>query len=112
MESKSGNVLENTRSADWVRECVSHYTGIGTEVRETHVNGQDETKVVVNMPQGLGRYQPEDAVDGLNGVSGDQLAGYRPPSSNGTLRTISEARCSCTAPPPTTTRSIQATRVA
>ncbi len=57
MESKSGNVLENTRSADWERELVTHYTGIGTEVRENYHNGTpSETKVVVNMPQGLGRY--------------------------------------------------------
>ena len=81
MESKSGNVLENTRSADWVRERVSHYTGIGTEVRENYNGGSTaETKVVVIMPNRLGRYLPEDAVDGLNGVSGSQLAGYRPPA--------------------------------
>ncbi|SHH92619.1 RHS repeat-associated core domain-containing protein [Fibrobacter sp. UWH9] len=107
MESKSGNVLENTRScsrgdslmltmaydgsgrrvsktrfrkacisdksadanssdgvyaADWERELVTHYTGIGTEVRESFHNGTpSETKVVVNMPQGLGRYGVEDA---------------------------------------------------
>ncbi|MCL4103372.1 hypothetical protein MMG03_002989 [Fibrobacter succinogenes] len=101
METRSGNVLENTRScsrgdslmltmaydgsgrrvsktrfrkacisdkadgvyaADWERELVTHYTGIGTEVRESFHNGTpSETKVVVNMPQGLGRYMPEDA---------------------------------------------------
>lgn len=82
----SGRRISKTRlrrdlgASDWAVENVTHYTGIGTEVRETHVNGQDETKVVVNMPQGLGRYTPEDAVDGLNGVSGSQLAGYRPPA--------------------------------
>ncbi len=81
MESKSGNVLENTRSADWVRERVSRYTGIGAEVRESYFGGaMNNAKVVVNMPQGLGRYTPEDAVDGFNGVSGDRRAGYRPPA--------------------------------
>ena len=45
--------------ADWSRGHVTHYTGIGTEVRENLVN--NETKVVVNMPQGLGRYGIEDA---------------------------------------------------
>ena len=39
--------------------CVPHCTGIGTEIRENPV--KNETKVVVNMPQGLGRYEPEDA---------------------------------------------------
>ena len=34
--------------ADWSRGHVTHYTGIGTEVRENLVN--NETKVVVNMP--------------------------------------------------------------
>ncbi|MCL4103374.1 hypothetical protein MMG03_002991 [Fibrobacter succinogenes] len=49
-------------AADWERELVTHYTGIGTEVRESFHNGTpSETKVVVNMPQGLGRYMPEDA---------------------------------------------------
>ncbi|MBQ9225814.1 MAG: RHS repeat-associated core domain-containing protein [Fibrobacter sp.] len=45
--------------AGWSRGHVTHYTGIGTEVRENLVN--NETKVVVNMPQGLGRYGIEDA---------------------------------------------------
>ena len=43
----------------WSRRHVTHYTGIGTEVRENLVN--NETKVVVNMPQGLGRYGIESA---------------------------------------------------
>lgn len=45
--------------AGWSRGHVTHYTGIGTEVRENLVN--NETKVVVNMPQGLGRYKVADA---------------------------------------------------
>ncbi|MCF0216387.1 MAG: hypothetical protein HUK21_07935, partial [Fibrobacteraceae bacterium] len=28
-----------------------------------HNGSLDETKIVVNMPQGLGRYQPEDAAN-------------------------------------------------
>ncbi|WP_458449780.1 RHS repeat-associated core domain-containing protein [Fibrobacter sp.] len=43
----------------WSRKHATHYTGIGTEVRENLVN--NETKVVVNMPQGLGRYKVADA---------------------------------------------------
>lgn len=62
METRAGNVLENTRSADWERELVTHYTGIGTEVRENYRDGSlQDARVVVNMPQGLGRYMPEDA---------------------------------------------------
>lgn len=41
--------------------CVPHYSGIGTEIRENFVGGSPETKVVVNMPEGLGRYGIEDA---------------------------------------------------
>jgi len=58
---------------DWETELVTHYTGIGTEVRENPVNG--ETKVVVNLPNGLGRYMPEDASAGDFGFG----AGYMPP---------------------------------
>ncbi len=48
--------------ADWERELVTHYTGIGTEVRENYRDGSlQNARVVVNMPQGLGRYMPEDA---------------------------------------------------
>ena len=47
--------------ADWSRGHVTHYTGIGTEVRENFAGPAKETKVVVNMPQGLGRYGIEDA---------------------------------------------------
>ena len=62
METRANNVLENTRSADWERELVTHYTGIGTEVRENYRDGSlQNARVVVNMPQGLGRYMPEDA---------------------------------------------------
>ena len=47
--------------ADWSRGHVTHYTGIGTEVRENFAGPAKETKVVVNMPQGLGRYGIENA---------------------------------------------------
>jgi len=47
--------------AGWQRRHVTHYTGIGTEVRENFAGPAKETKVVVNMPQGLGRYGIEDA---------------------------------------------------
>ena len=47
--------------AGWSRGHVTHYTGIGTEVRENFAGESPETKVVVNMPQGLGRYGIEDA---------------------------------------------------
>ena len=64
----SGRRISKTRLCKvddnaWETAQVTHYTGIGTEVRENFHNGSlDETKVVVNMPQGLGRYHPEDAV--------------------------------------------------
>lgn len=38
----------------WTTELATHYTGIGSEIREDAVN--NATKVVVNLPQGLGRY--------------------------------------------------------
>lgn len=104
METRAGNVLENTRSCsmdsvrvlmaydgsgrrvsktrerktetgDWIRESVTHYTGIGTEVREDNMNG---TRVVVNLPQGLGRYGVEDAAGPFKGIDKDKLAGYIP----------------------------------
>jgi len=49
-------------AADWDTVKVTHYTGIGTEVREEFHNGSRErVSVVVNMPQGLGRYKVADA---------------------------------------------------
>ena len=47
--------------AGWSRRHVTHYTGIGTEVRENFAGPAKETKVVVTMPQGLGRYGIENA---------------------------------------------------
>ena len=41
---------------------VTHCTDIGTEVREAmRRSASPKTTVVVNLPQGLGRYLPEDA---------------------------------------------------
>ncbi len=51
--------IKSASSQEWEKELVTHYTGIGTEVREDF--SKNQTKVVVNMPQGLGRYGIEDA---------------------------------------------------
>src|SRR5574344_2802628 len=40
---------------EWTLELATHYTGIGSEIREDAIN--NATKVVVNLPQGLGRYE-------------------------------------------------------
>jgi len=53
--------IKSANSQDWEKELVTHYTGIGTEVRESFTGPAAETKVVVNMPNGLGRYGIEDA---------------------------------------------------
>ena len=63
----SGRRISKTRMRDygngvWQTELVTHYSGIGTEVRENFAGATSETKVVVNMPEGLGRYGLEDAV--------------------------------------------------
>ena len=57
METKANNVLENTRSADWERELVTHYTCIGTEVRENYRDGYPNC----SKGGGLGRRRPVDA---------------------------------------------------
>ena len=44
---------------NWQKKQVTHYTGIGTEIREDL--SKNQTKVVVNMPEGFGRYGVEDA---------------------------------------------------
>ena len=43
-------------ATEWSDELTTHYTGIGTEIRTSNSGNADETKVVVNMPQGFGRY--------------------------------------------------------
>src|SRR5574344_741722 len=54
--SRIGKRYERKDAGDtaWTLQLATHYTGIGSEIR---VSGLDGTaKVVVNMPQGLGRY--------------------------------------------------------
>ena len=51
--------VKNAGSQDWEKKLVTHYTGIGTEIREDF--SKNQTNVVVNMLNGLGRYGIEDA---------------------------------------------------
>ncbi|MBR2095446.1 MAG: hypothetical protein IJ908_07545 [Fibrobacter sp.] len=54
--------VKKVGSQDWEKELVTHYTGIGTEVREEFHNGsREKVNVVVNIPEGLGRYKVADA---------------------------------------------------
>jgi RHS repeat-associated protein len=53
----------------WTMELATHYTGIGSEIREDAVN--NDTKVVVNLPQSLGRYDIASAIENAaNSVPG------------------------------------------
>ena len=52
-------LAKSASATNWDSVKVTHYTGIGTEVREEFADSASETKVVVNMPQGLGRYGVE-----------------------------------------------------
>lgn len=55
-------LTKSATAACWDTVKVTHYTGIGTEVREEFHNGsREKVNVVVNMPQGLGRYKVADA---------------------------------------------------
>lgn len=55
-------LTKSATAASWDTVKVTHYTGIGTEVREEFHNGsREKVNVVVNMPQGLGRYKVADA---------------------------------------------------
>lgn len=55
-------LTKSATAASWDTVKVTHYTGIGTEIREEFHNGSRErVSVVVNMPQGLGRYNVADA---------------------------------------------------
>ncbi|MCQ2101351.1 MAG: RHS repeat-associated core domain-containing protein [Fibrobacter sp.] len=59
--SKTRLVKDDQRGY-WYTDHVTHYTGIGTEVREVmRRSASPKPDVVVNMPQGLGRYGVEDA---------------------------------------------------
>ena len=62
----------------WYPDHVTHYTGIGTEVRESYRRATSpEVEVVVNVPNGLGRYGVEDAADPYKGIDKER-AGYIP----------------------------------
>ncbi len=54
-------LTKSATAASWDTVKVTHYTDIGTEIRENYAGPTKQTKVVVNMPQGLGRYGIEDA---------------------------------------------------
>ncbi|MEE3486172.1 MAG: RHS repeat-associated core domain-containing protein [Bacteroidales bacterium] len=75
----SGRRVSKTRmkktafDGPWYADLVTHYTGIGTEIRENMPGGTlKDVRVVVNMPQGLGRYGIEDAADAFRGVPLDE----------------------------------------
>ena len=75
----SGRRISKTRwvkargDAGWSRRHATHYTGIGTEIRENMPGGTlKDVRGVVNMPQGLGRYGVEDAADAFRGVPLDE----------------------------------------
>jgi RHS repeat-associated protein len=73
------SMYKDVGASDWQTSQVTHYTGIGTEIRENFAGTAPETKVVVNLPQGLGRYEVENAAaPDMGGLSGEQLAGYIP----------------------------------
>ena len=63
--------VKSANSQDWEKDLVTHYTGIGTEVREDF--SKNQTKVVVNMPEGFGRYGVEDALKNDANVSAGEI---------------------------------------
>ena len=72
-------MYKNEGASNWELSQITHYTGIGTEIRENFAGAAPETKVVVNLPNGFGRYAIEDASErDNNGITGDALAGYIP----------------------------------
>ena len=68
--------VKNAGSQDWEKELVTHYTSIGTEIRESFTGANAETKVVVNMPNGLGRYGIEDAVQSAEANASQKFEWY------------------------------------
>ena len=68
--------VKSANSQDWEKELVTHYTGIGTEIRESFTGPAAETKVVVNMPNGLGRYGIEDAAHPANANASKNFEWY------------------------------------
>ena len=70
---------KNDQHGYWYTDHVTHYTGIGTEVRESYRRAASpEVEVVVNVPNGLGRYGVEDASDPYKGIDQVRRAGYIP----------------------------------
>ncbi len=80
MYDGSGKRLSKTvwtmgEGGDWEKVSVTHYSGIGTEVRELFHNDElDKVKVVMSMPQGLGRYGVEEITDSYTPRSADDNA--------------------------------------
>ena len=80
-------LLHEKGNGIWEIEYETHYTGIGTEIRIENSGDGNKTKIVVNMPQGLGRYGLElaDYPDTTGSVFewylknhlGSTMAGYR-----------------------------------
>ena len=68
--------VKSANSQDWEKELVTHYTGIGTEIRESFTGANADTKVVVNMPNGLGRYGIEDAVQSAEATASQKFEWY------------------------------------
>src|SRR5574344_1893884 len=63
--SRIGKRYERRNAGDtaWALQLATHYTGLGSEIRE---NGLDKTaRVVVSLPQGLGRYGVESASESV-----------------------------------------------
>jgi RHS repeat-associated protein len=72
-------MYKNDGASDWEISQITHYTDIGSEIRENFAGAAPETKVVVNLPNGFGRYAIEDASErDNNGISGEAMAGYIP----------------------------------
>ena len=61
-------LTKSAAATGWDTVKVTHYTGIGTEIREEYADSAAGTKVVVPMPQGLGRYGIESAVNPATGA--------------------------------------------
>ena len=62
-------LTKSAAATSWDTVKVTHYTGIGTEIREEfHDGSRENVNVVVNMPQGLGRYGLEDAGNPATGA--------------------------------------------
>src|SRR5574344_3825 len=53
----------NAGDAAWSLQLATHYTGLGSEIRENGLDGS--AKVVVSLPQGLGRYSPSSASENV-----------------------------------------------